>query len=450
MHESDHAPDVDGFGNAIDNSVGYARGRILSSGLDEVARLRHAQSRTAAWIDRHGRSSVRFLTGSSRHFAVSTGDPGLLCNEWLGPGYHTAQLQQLAAQHLGGSDGDAFVILNRTTAAIVATLACCAQDAWMVSVVPDGGRSHPSVRRGAALARAAFREGTVADVLGGELRATRPAVVVVTTVSSALQRIEDDEIRAVVEWAHDRSAIVLLDEAYGARLRPVFFGGRRSLELGADLAVTNSDKAGLDGPRSGILGGRADLVARVFAWASERGMEARAPLSAAVVCCLRDYRADALRDAARRGQEITRRLSDTLGPIVTGTVLGPKVHEDDVLRQLTDSSRPAVTPGEATAALGLLLVDHHGIVTANSHGQPGASASLRLKPVSSAQDPVAFAEEIVTAVLQELDALRVILPHPDRMAATILGAAGDRAATGRPAGSTAGRVTSDNQHGSQG
>ena len=41
-----------------------------------------------------------------------------------------------------------------------------------------------------------------------------------------------------------------------------------TLELGADYGITSCDKAGLGGPRAGLMVGRPDLVERAVAHAS--------------------------------------------------------------------------------------------------------------------------------------------------------------------------------------
>src|SRR5699024_6316981 len=151
----------------------------------------------------------------------------------------------------------------------------------------------------------------------------RPRLVIVTTVTSSLERLADPDIVAVVDAARARGARVLLDEAYGARLRPALYDGVASLALGADLTVTNCDKAGLSGPRAGIFAGGADLVAEVAAVAAGFGMEARAPISAGVLRALEVYSSAELRNEAREGAELAEVLATQFdGEIVRSTALG--------------------------------------------------------------------------------------------------------------------------------
>jgi L-seryl-tRNA(Ser) seleniumtransferase len=126
----------------------------------------------------------------------------------------------------------------------------------VASIVPPGGRSHASVARGCGLARVELIE-----VQGGAdwrraLEQVAPHLVVIATVTSNLERLDDNTTYDVASVARLRNALVFLDKAYGARLRPVLHGGKPPFELGADIAIRNCDKAGLSGPRAGVLVGR--------------------------------------------------------------------------------------------------------------------------------------------------------------------------------------------------
>src|SRR5262249_44719137 len=154
-----------------------------------------------------------------------------------------------------------------------------------------------------------------------------------------------------------------LDEAYGARLRPILHGGMPPFALGADIAITNCDKAGLSGPRAGVLVGRADLVTAASAKGSEFGMEARAPITAGALRSLQGFSAADLRKEADAGQKLAIELEAKLGNgVVKRSDLGPMVHEDDVLDIMLKRARlqaVPVVPAEAAAALGMLLLRDH-------------------------------------------------------------------------------------------
>ncbi|WAJ29405.1 selenocysteine synthase [Antarcticirhabdus aurantiaca] len=414
----------DGFGNVVDPVVSFARGRIIGSSVDEVRRLRHGQAVAAERVRRLGPQSIGVFTGNQRDFPIRPEDIATSCEEWVGPGLVAEELRRLAVEHLGGLPDDGCAVFNRTSAGIVATIAAHAGGRPVLSIVPLGGRSHASVVRGCGLARVEMIE-----VQGdGDWRARIAgcALVVVTTVTSSLERLDDEIARAAIEAAKAAGCVTFLDEAYGARVRPYLHGGAKALELGADLAITNCDKAGLSGPRSGVLAGRAPLVVAASAKGSEYGMEARAPIAAATFRSLAAFDPAHLRKEAESGGRLAEALARRLGGMVARSDLGPMIHEDDVLRELIRRSGLsqndiAVVPAESGAALGMVLLEDHGILTVNTHGQPGARISVRLKPTLDALDRVGGIEATVEAFDRSVDKVAAMLGDETALRALIHG-----------------------------
>lgn len=417
----------DRHGNPIDPVVGFARGRIITSSVQEAMRLRHGQAIAAERVRRLGPHSIGVFTGNQRDFPVRPDDLATYCEEWVGPGLFAEELRAAAISHMGGEPTDDVAVFNRTSAGIVATIAAHAGGAPVVSVVPEKGRSHASVTRGCGLARVGMLE-VQAD---GDWRAViaerKPRLVVVTTVTSGLERLPDDVARAVVEAAKAVGAIAFLDEAYGARLRTVLHGGAPSLKLGGDVAITNCDKAGMAGPRAGVLVGRPALVTAAQAKGSEYGMEARAPIAAGALRSLQSFSAAALREEAASGQRLAAALEAGMGEsLVKRSDLGPMVHEDDVLdvvmRRAGKPGNPAgLVPCEVTSALGMLLLRDHGVLTVNTHGQPGARVSLRLKPTLDALDRVGGIDAVVDAIDASIGDLADVVADPAAVATLITG-----------------------------
>lgn len=415
----------DMFGNAIDPVVGFARGSIIQSSIEEAKRLRHGQAVAARRVRAHGPRSIGVFTGNQRDFPVSPEDIATNCEEWVGPGLYAEELRAVAVAHLGGRDGDGCAVFNRTSAGIVATIAALAGGKPVLSVVPAGDRSHASVVRGSALAGVELRE--VPSDADWRIQITDCRLVIVTTVTSALARLDDALAIAIVEEAHRAGALVFLDEAYGARLRPVLHGGQKALAFGADLAITNCDKAGLSGPRAGVLVGRSDLVVAAAAKAAEYGMEARAPIAAAALRSLQKFDPDHLRQEAAAGQELAAALEAKMGAgVVVRSDLGPMVDENAVLAVILEragvsASEISVVPCEATAALGMLLLADHGILTVNTHGQPGARVSLRLKPTLDALTSVGGVSAVVDAVDEGIAKVAAIITDESAIRTLILG-----------------------------
>lgn len=416
---------TDRFGNPIDESVGYARGTILASSADEIRRLRHAQSVAAKLVEERGPDSIGIFTGNPRHFPLAASDLETHCEEWVGPGLFAEELAKTVIAHLGGKAGDVTAIFNRTSAAIIAAVLSLSVDRPVVSFIPAGDRSHASVVRGCNLAGINLIEVKDLVSLKEALRTHRPALVVVTTVTSSLARLEDADSRQAVSLAKDAGATVFLDEAYGARLRPVLHGGAKSLQLGAHLAVTNADKAGLSGPRAGILVGRSDLVVQVQARASELGQEARAPIAAGALRSLQKFDPEHLRQEADEGKSIADALEQRFGSkTVRRSDLGPAIGEDDILAlsiQRAGLDQAPVVPAEASAALGMLLLRDLGVLTVNTHGAPGGRVSLRLKPTHGALGAIGGVDALVSGLDHALDAVAANLNNANWFSALLFG-----------------------------
>ena len=241
----------DRFGCPIDASVGYSRGPYLGSSADEIRRLRHAQAVASDGVAARGIEAIGIFTGNPRYFPLRPDDLDTYCEEWVGPGLFAGELAEAAIAHFGG--GESVAVTNRTSAGIIAAILALSDRRPVVSFVPDGDHSHSSVVRGCALAGVPLVEVPGSSDATAILAEHKPALVVVTTVTSTLARIPDDQTRAAVAAGKAAGATVFLDEAYGARLRPILHQGALSMTLGADFAITNADKAGLSGPGPGFF-----------------------------------------------------------------------------------------------------------------------------------------------------------------------------------------------------
>jgi L-seryl-tRNA(Ser) seleniumtransferase len=420
------APSVktDRFGNAIDPMVGYARGAIIDSSVAEGRRLRHGQAIAAGRVRTSGADAVAVYTGNQRDLPLRVEDLATYAEEWVGPGLFAEELRQAAIKHLGGRPDDGVAVFNRTTAGIIAVICALAAGRPVISIVPVNARSHASLPRGSKLAGVPCLESGIDRDWQDLIRTHRPALVVVTTVTSSLERLDDEDTAAAVKFAQAEGAVVLLDEAYGARLRTVLHGGKPSLELGADLSITNCDKAGLAGPRAGILVGRPPLVAAASAQASEVGAEARAPIAAGTLRSLQSFDPQDLLTESVSGQQISDALEARLGAVVERSDLGPMIHEDNLhalALQRSGLAETTLVPAETASALGALLLRDHGILTVNTHGQPGARVSLRLKPTLDALRRTGGPLKVAAAVDESLDALAAQLDDTDAISTLILG-----------------------------
>lgn len=415
----------DRFGNSVDPVVGYARGKILSSPVEESLRVEHAFSLTRSRASEYGKDSLAIFTGMAGTFPIDSEDIAL-CNEWAGSPFVVQELRDAGLAHLGGSDSDGFSMFARSSAALVGWCCVTATDGIVLSVVPEAGHSHASVGYGAALARAQLVELTIDQLADHQFNGGRTLSVVVTAVTSGLEWLTDTQLRSVVEFARAHAAPVLIDDAYGARIRPVLYGGGKSLTFGADVVLTNTDKAGMRGPRGALVAGRRHLVAQLAAWAAERGMDARAPLLIGALRALQRFDPSDLLAEADQAQLLGRAVVAELGTdVVHESALGPTIREDDVLELLTRSNQAVwsdLVPCEAAAAVGMTLLRRRGIITVNTHAQPGARVSLRLKPVLGHLTRAGGADAVAKAIVAAIDEVAELVSSPERARDLLLGA----------------------------
>ncbi|TCI00226.1 selenocysteine synthase [Roseococcus sp. SYP-B2431] len=414
----------DRFGNPIDPAAGFARGAILASATEDGRRQRQGVALIRERVLRLGMASVGIFTGNRRNFLLGEADISTLAEEWIGPSLYGEALAAAIRAHLAAPPEAACFVFNRGSAALAASMLALAPQGRVVSVVPETGRSHPSLRRGAVIAGAGFEEIEGITALPA-LLATPASVLVVTTVTSSLARLPEAGIAEAAALGRRAGLPVLLDDAYGARIRTVLHGGAPGFAHGADLVVTNADKAGLPGPRAGVMAGDAALMARIIAAGSLLGMEARAPVAAGVLRGLEAYSPDDLRHEAAQGTALSGALIARLGgDAVERTDLGPMVSADEVLALTCARAGiggPPVVPVEATAALGMLLMQGHGILTTNIAGQPGSHPALRLKPAGPALERCGGVKAVAQAVDEGISAVAAMLKDPAAFRPLLLG-----------------------------
>jgi L-seryl-tRNA(Ser) seleniumtransferase len=353
----------------------YERGALLRDTRDHHAKLREAWRVIRARLE-DGLPVVN-LTGLERSFVPGEVEPGLLDDE-LAPALLGERLRELALEHLGGDADEHDVFLaNRTTAALVATMQVVLPEDGVVLGV-SAGYTHPAVVRAVRLAG-----GRLVDTLGAEAfvaeldKASHVDVVVLTRLAVTYEALEQADVEQIVAAARSRGAVVVADDAGGARVCPAVLRQPRTLELGVDVGVTGLDKYGVSGPRLGLLAGRRDLVEAIRARAIELGLEARPLLVPAAVHSLERYRPERVRELVAATQELGDALERRLGSLVTRTPFTIKLRGEDVLRAAT--APRGVVPVEATAAVAMQLLRDHGLLTVHFAAVPPGTPDLLLK-----------------------------------------------------------------------
>ena len=413
--------DKDRFGNPHAPALPYARGRILASTEDDFRKLHRAWS----IIRKHGPESVFVFTGLEHGLAM-TAEEIQWADDELAPAIYLDRLKALTLQHLGGSEEFHDVaVFNRLTGATLATHLTLVRPGDVVVGV-SASHSHPTVIRAATLAGARFIDTVGVDDFARALeREPRVALVVLTRLAVTYELMPVEGIRTVVKLAHDKGALVYVDDAGGARVAPAAFDHPRMLELGVDLGATGLDKYGTIGPRFGLMAGDKALVGRIRAKGFECGLEARPMLYAAVVRTLEQYRPERVRELIAS----TRRVADALRPI-----FGVRLHETPTTAQLLADDlltiamerggvkEPPIVPYEAAAAFCMILLEDQRVLTVHFVGMPPGTANILFKFVrpetlESFGGPDKFAQVVDLAVTR----LGLLLREPERIKALLFG-----------------------------
>lgn len=415
------AKDMDRFGNPFAPTLSYARGKILASTEDDFRKLQ------CAWaiIRKRGPESIFIFTGLEHSLPMTPEDLRWADDE-IAPALYFDRLKALALDHLGGSpEFHDIAVFNRLTGATLATHLTLVRPGDVVLGV-SASHSHPSVIRAAAHVGGRFIDTAGLDEFTKALeREPKVALVNLTRLAVTYELLPVETIRTIVKLAHDRGALVYVDDAGGARVGPASFDQPRMLELGVDLGATGLDKYGTLGPRLGLMAGDKTLVGRIRAKAFECGLECRQMLYPAVVRTLEKY-------SPKRVQQLidtTKRVAAALRPI-----LGRRLHEtpttaqllaDDILEIAMERGgvkQPPIVPFEATAALCMLLLEDHDMLTVHFVGLPPGGGDILFKfipPETLARfgGPEKFARAVDTSLTK----LGALLREPEKIGQLLLG-----------------------------
>jgi L-seryl-tRNA(Ser) seleniumtransferase len=411
---------IDRFGNEHAPNLSYARGAILTSTADDFTKLQFAWS----LIREKGPRNVFVFTGLEHEIPLEAADLEFADDE-IGPALSFDRLKALALDHLGGTqDKDDIAVFNRLTGATMATHLTLVKPGDVVIGVSET-HSHPSVVRAAAQAGARFIDTAGLAAFRDAIAEERPTLVVLTRLAVTYDLMPVDAIRAVVRLAHDKGALVYVDDAGGARVGPGAFDQPRTLELGADIGATGLDKYGTKGPRFGLLAGRKDLVGAIRAKGFEFGMEARQALYPAVVRTLEHYepaRVQALIDTTKT---IAAELRPLIGNRLRETPTTVQIAADDILEIAMERGgvgAAPIVPYEAAAALAMLLLRDHNMLMVHFVGLPPGTADLLIKFVPpETLERFGGARRYANAINACLTKVGELLRKPDQLRGLLLG-----------------------------
>ena len=339
---------------------------IINNSLDEVKKREKALSIIKEMVENEGRSSLFDLTGLSGGFIASPSEISLL-ETYVGPAIFEDELQEVGKQHMGGQK---ILPLNRTSSGILAAiLALVSKDSNVVHYLAKLP-AHPSIPRSCNLVGANYFETDVFDEFSIP---DNTSLVIVTGSTMDHKVIDEDEFRKVIEMAHEKDIPVMVDDASGARLRTVVFNQPKACDLGADIAITSTDKL-MPGPRGGLMAGREDLIDEIKVKVNQFGLEAQPPLVLAMLNGIKNFDETNLINSFSRKDELFELLASKFSNFKTtptGVMITPEglANEINVEHNLSDDDLAFV--------FSFILLKDYGIITIPAVSMPGASATIR-------------------------------------------------------------------------
>ena len=339
---------------------------IINNSLDEVKKRESALSIIRDIVENKGREFLFDLTGLSGGFIASPSELSLL-ETYVGPAIFEDALQEVGIEHMGG---EKVLPLNRTSSGILATiLALVGKDSNVVHYLAKLP-AHPSIPRSCSLVGANYFE---TDVFEDFTIPDNTSLVVITGSTMDHKVIDEDEFKKVIEMAHERDIPVMVDDASGARLRTVVFNQAKACDLGADIAITSTDKL-MPGPRGGLMAGRKELIDEIKVKVHQFGLEAQPPAVLAMLNGIKNFNGENLKNSFERKDRLFDLLEENFSHIQktpTGVMITPEdlADEIDISHDLSDNDLAFV--------FSLILLKDYGIITIPAVGMPGASATIR-------------------------------------------------------------------------
>lgn len=339
---------------------------IITNSLDEVKKREKALSIIKDIVENKGREFLFDLTGLSGGFIASPSDLSLL-ETYVGPAIFEEALQEVGIEHMGG---EKVLPLNRTSSGILATiLALVEKDTNVVHYLAQLP-AHPSIPRSCKLVGANYFE---TDVFEEFSIPDNTSLVVITGSTMDLKVIDEDEFKRVIEMAHEKGIPVMVDDASGARLRTVVFNQARACDLGADIAITSTDKL-MPGPRGGLMAGRKELIDEIKVKVNQFGLEAQPPAVLAMLNGIKNFNGDNLVKSFERKDEFFDMLNEKFSNFEktpNGVLISPEGLADEI------SIDHNLSDDDLAFVLSFILLKDHGIITIPAVGMPGASATIR-------------------------------------------------------------------------
>ena len=375
---------------------------IVNNSLDEVKKREKALSIIKDIVDNKGREFLFDLTGLSGGFIANSSELSLL-ETYVGPAIFEDVLQEVGIEHMGG---EKVLPLNRTSSGILATiLTLVKKDSNVVHYLAELP-AHPSIPRSCKLVGANYFE---TDVFDEFTIPDNTSLVVITGSTMDLKVIDEGEFKKVIEMAHERDIPVMVDDASGARLRTVVFNQDKACDLGADIAITSTDKL-MPGPRGGLMAGRKDLIDEIKVKVNQFGLEAQPPLVLAMLNGIKNFDGENLIKSFTRKDEFFEILSNRFNNFEK-TPNGVMISPEGLANEITISHN--LSDNDLAFVFSFILLMNHGIITIPAVGMPGASATIRFD--LSTSDAFNFdLKDLAKKIESSFEELLEVIPNEEK------------------------------------
>jgi L-seryl-tRNA(Ser) seleniumtransferase len=376
--------ETDRFGNPFDPIVRYARGTILASTDQEVARMLRARHIVGSLVRDRGKERVYDLSGMNRGSGLTAEDVPYLTSHVPFFERFEGKTEPLALKHMGADAAKhAALILNRVSAAnFIAFTTLLKKGDRVFAFAPAGGASHPSAVRPISMAGAELREFHSYADLKKAWDAGAPRLLLITPISASKRHIPFNEFKQALALPRGADALVYVDDAHMAS-RIAFFDEPRTFQVGEiDLAVCSADKH-VAGPRAGVLVGRKALITTIGSRAYELGLEAQAGQYVGVGNALRNFDPQAVKQAGELAKKLVEVLAEKYGP-KRAYLGGPgvSISGDDVLQIAIEKrgkqDKPHLVAVEAAGIVAMEMLAHDGVLTIGAVAMPGSAPAVRL------------------------------------------------------------------------
>lgn len=375
---------------------------IVNNSLDEVKKRENALSIIKNFVEKKGRSSLFDLTGLAGGFIASSYELSLL-ETYVGPAIFEDAIQEVGKEHMGG---EKILAVNRTSSGILATiLSLVSKDSNVVHYLAELP-AHPSIPRSCKLVGANYFE---TDVFEEFSIPDNTSLVVVTGSTMDHKVIDEDEFKQVIEMAHSKNIPVMVDDASGARLRTFVFNQAKACDLGADIAITSTDKL-MPGPRGGLMAGRGDLIDEIKIKVNQFGLEAQPPAVLAMVNGIKNFKEENLIKSFKRKDELYELLSvkfSNFKKSPTGVMIYPEGLSDEINVSHT------LSDNDLAYVFSFILLIDHGIITIPPVSMPGASATIRFE-LSSSDSSKLDLNDLIKKIESSFEKLQKVITNEEK------------------------------------